>query len=81
MYDHQQVMTCWASMKRGGCKFGDGKTRAQPGAVHGQNEGAVVSESVPKLKESAPPPPPDHVSITQLSRGHPVLSELYPNVS
>ena len=39
----------------------------------------IVSKSVPKLKESAPPP--DHVSITQLSRGHPVLSELYPNVS
>ena len=43
----------WASMKRGGCKFGGSKT----GAVHGQKEGTVVSQ-VPKLKESVPPPPP-----------------------
>ena len=37
----------WASMKRGGCKFGSGKT----GAVNGQKGGAVVSQLVPKLKE------------------------------
>ena len=49
----------WASMKRGGCKFGSGKT----GAVNVQKGGgAVVLQLVPKLKESVPPPPPgaDH---------------------
>ena len=30
---------------------------AKPGAVHGQKGGTVVSKSVPKLKESVPPPP------------------------
>ena len=44
----------WASMKRGGCKFGSGKT----GAVNGQKGGAVVTHAqlVAKLKESVPPP-------------------------
>ena len=42
-------------MKRGGCKFGGCKT----GAANGQKGGggAVVSQLVPKLKESVPPPP------------------------
>ena len=41
-------------MKRVGCKFGSGIT----GAVNGQKGGgggAVVSQLVPKLKESVPP--------------------------
>ena len=41
----------WASMKRGGCNFGGWKT----GAVNGQKGGAVVSQLVPKLKESVHP--------------------------
>ena len=41
-------------MKRGGCKFGGGKT----GAVLCPKRGAVVSQLVPKLEESVPPPPP-----------------------
>ena len=40
-------------MKRGGCKFGGSKT----GAVVCPKRGAVVSQLVPKLKESVPPPP------------------------
>ena len=47
----------WAAMKRGGCKFGGSKT----GAVlcpKREGGGAVVSQLVPKLKESVPPPPP-----------------------
>ena len=42
----------WASMKRGGCKFGGCKT----GAVNAQKGRAVVSQLVPKLEESVPPP-------------------------
>ena len=40
----------WASMNRGGCTFGGSKT----GAVHGQKKGrgVVVSQLLPKLKES-----------------------------
>ena len=52
----------WASMKRGGCKFGGSKT----GAVHGQKGGAVVSQLVPKLQEPVPPPPRDY-HVLQLS--------------
>ena len=44
----------WVSMKRGGCKFGDSKTRGCPLS----KRGAVVSQLVPNLKESVPPPPP-----------------------
>ena len=44
----------WASMKRGGFKFGGSKT----GDVICPKRGAVVSQLVPKLKESVPPPPP-----------------------
>ena len=41
-------------MKRGGCTFGDGKTRGCPLPKGG---GAVVSKSVHKLKKSVPPTP------------------------
>ena len=40
-------------MKRGGCKFVDGKTRGCPWP----KREAVVSKSVPKLKESVSPSP------------------------
>ena len=46
----------WASMKRGGCKFGGNKTGAVNCQKKREGGGAVVSQLVPKLKESAPPP-------------------------
>ena len=44
-------------MKRGGCKFGDGKTRGCPLSKTKKGGGAVVSQLVPKFKESVPPLP------------------------
>ena len=45
----------WASMKRGAVNL----EMAKPGAVLCQKKrGGVVSQLVPKLKESVPPPPP-----------------------
>ena len=46
----------WASMKRGGCKFGYGKNRGCSLSKK-RGGGSVVSQLVPKLKESAPAGP------------------------
>ena len=40
----------WVSMKRGGCKFGDGKTRGYPG-------GCSFAVGTQTQRVSAPPPP------------------------
>ena len=46
-------MSCpWASMKIGGCKFGGSKTGA---VLCPKRAGTVVSQLVPKPKESVPP--------------------------
>ena len=45
----------WVTMKRGGCKFGDSKTKGCPLS----KRGAVVSQLVHRLKESGPPPGTD----------------------
>ena len=43
-------------MKKGGCKFGDGKTRGCPWPKKKKRGGGtVVSKWVPKLKGSVPP--------------------------
>ena len=58
-------------MKRGGCKFGGSK----PGAVVCPQMGAVVSQLVPKPKESVPPPPLP--GSEQLRAAHPPFYTLF----
>ena len=50
-------------MKRGGCTFGNGKTRGHPLS----KRGAVVSQLVLKLKESVPPRVPHTPTRSDLS--------------
>ena len=63
----------WASLKRGGCKFGGSK----PGAVLCQKRGAVVSQLVPKLKESVPPVSPGYGDSSHVQTRKKYFSIIY----